>query len=416
MLVVSMCTQLTLEVHCEMKSELLEKMDNTTINASSKVHDYFDDLAHSREAWEPAFCGGMDVWSGVNVAFFTLEMLVRLMAGVKLFFCHRTFWRWNILDILLLFVAFLDVFRIEDLYPGMKAMNVLRMLRVASIFQYFPTVQNMVWSILACKSALASAIFLICVQTMMWSIFFMQIARYYVDRHIGQISPDDFKSIVTNWNGVFDSFMTLVYAVTGGADWQELAAPFLHMGGNYGSIWLTCFTLYVVFTTMGLLNVLVGIFVSQANNFTNVSIDAAIGQARGEMEESAHNANLLFDMIQAHAKKPGTKDGTPDLEGVAEDHNQVFLTTKQIRDACKDPNIQALYSHLDIDIIKPEQMVKSFDFNENGTVERGEFITGCMRLRGPAKPMEVQAILDLAIHIKTKLDDIDHRLVTSPVP
>lgn len=395
-LVVSMCTQLAFEVHCEMKHDLLELIHSKE-DIADEVKDYFKgNHDHSLSAWDPPFCDWLSTWKDVNLVCFTFEVLVRIMAGARtFFFTHSTKW-WNRLDFVLLQVNFWQevmesqLVESQEVVTIVRAVNVLRMLRIMRLFVFFPTLQNMVYSILACKYALASALFLICVYTMGTSIFFMQIALYYVDQHQKEMSPADFKSIVYNWNGVFDSFMSLVFSVTGGKDWQELVQPFAHMGGpTWGSFWVALFTGYIVLTTMGLLNVLVGVFVSKADNFANVSIDAAIESAERKVEDIRDDANLLFDMIKAHA---GSEDE--------------FLTTEQIGDACKTKHIRAWYAHLDIDMLNPEQMIQAFDYNRNMTVERNEFVTGCMRLRGSAKPVEVQAIFDLVVKIDQKLNDL----------
>lgn len=348
----------------------------------------------------------MALWQGANLIFFTLEVLARLMAGCKQFFQHRTQWWWNRLDLFLLILNYVDsitdVLRADGLDPRLRAINALRILRVLRLFEFFPTLQSMIYSILACRYALACAIFLIIVYTIGFSIFFMQIALYYVRLRKDEMRPADFKSIVNNWNGVFDAFMSLVYAVTGGVSWQELTAPFVHMGGHIlGSIWLACFTTYVVFTTIGLLNVLTGIFVSQSGDFANVSIDAAIERAGMKKADLREDADILFNMILEHAES-----------------EEDFLTEEQIEEAVKDNRIRSMYAYLDIDLINPAQMVKTFDMDQNNTIDRSEFIIGCMRLQGSAKPCEVQVILGLAKEMNNKMDHLmsqaSSRRVTVP--
>jgi hypothetical protein len=400
-LVLSMSAQLTLDVHCEMKASLW-KVITSSHSVTSDVKDNFQhnrDHTELEAAWEPAFCGeGMALWQGANLIFFTLEILARLMAGCQQFFQHKTQWWWNRLDLFLLILNYvdsiMDVVSAEGVDPRLRAINALRILRVLRLVEFSPTLQSMIYSILACRYALACSVFLIVVYTMGFSMFFMQIALYYVRLRKDDMSPADFKSIVENWNGVFDATMSLVYAITGGISWQELSEPFVHMGGHFvGSIWTACFTTYIVTTTIGLLNVLTGIFVSQSGNFANVSIDAAIDKAGRKMAEIKEDSSVLFNMIRDNAET-----------------EEDFLTEEQIREAIKDDEIKYMFAYLDIDLMDPAQMVKSFDINHTNNVDLEEFRVGCMRLQGSAKPCEVQATLELALEMRHLMDDMDKKV------
>jgi len=433
-LVFSMCAHLILDVHCEMKQSLLALISSSHPVAKDVMHDYFKDGNIDSpifEAWRPPFCtgNGMTYWKVANLIAFTCEICLRCVYEKQNFMSSRNRW-WNVADIVLLVVNHME-YGSHDLLgvefdPRWKAVNVLRMLRIMRVFLYFPTLANMLYALLACEKALRCAIFFIVFYTMGFAVFFMQVALYYLEQHKNELRPTEFESMVTNWNGIFDSSMSLVYAVTGGTDWKELAEPFFHMGATgwpgwpghiLGSIWLTCFTLYVTFTTMGLLNVLVGVFVSQAENLANVSIDYAIKRAGLKKADQEKDASMLFSRIQSFVGKNET-DGEDEEDDPDGTDNEEYLTVSQIREACDNRTIRSLYAHLDIDLMNPDQMLKTFDHNRNSRVDRSEFITGCMRLQGPAKPVEVQHILELVVQMNKKLNDMvpeDRQLATVPI-
>merc|ERR1712217_272256 len=104
----------------------------------------------------------------------------------------------------------------------------------------------------------------------------------------------DLVSLAHNWNGIYDSMMTLVFAVTGGNDWEPLACPFYHMG-NYGAFHGMVFTFFIFPSTVGLLNILVGVFCQKTTDIGSVYRDAALAQALSKSEHNRNDFNDLFD-------------------------------------------------------------------------------------------------------------------------
>merc|ERR1712014_558614 len=53
--------------------------------------------------------------------------------------------------------------------------------------------------------------------------------------------------------------------------------------------------------------------------------------------------------------------------------------------ALASPEMLEVFKQVDMDISEAESLFKLLDVDDTGTIDVGEFITGCSRLRGPAK-------------------------------
>merc|ERR1711983_165087 len=78
-----------------------------------------------------------------------------------------------------------------------------------------------------------------------------------------------------NWKGMPNAVLSLIYSISGGADWGNLAHPFWSVGIVYGLSYVA----FVILTIFGLLNILVGIFVQEAEELSkwdkNFVVDVA---------------------------------------------------------------------------------------------------------------------------------------------
>merc|ERR1711920_105332 len=242
---------------------------------------------------------------------------------------------WNIFDVVLLLINVLEYCH----WNGTKIVKAARILRIIRVFEFFPELRNMWFSILACVSSLGWALFLLGSSTLMFAMIFMEITLYYLQKpdDLKTISSDDFKIVLAHWNGAFDAAAALIFSITGGEDWYEMAGPFFRMGHWAGHFWGLLFMFYVVVSTFGLLNILVGIFVTKADDFSNFSQAAALTRARTKVTEVRAKANDLFDMHRKF-RRANTID---------------YVTTEDLKKGFEDADIQAFYHHLDIDLMDP---------------------------------------------------------------
>merc|ERR1712060_418797 len=156
--------------------------------------------------------------------------------------------------------------------------------------------------------------------------------------------------------------LSLFQAVSGGIDWDALIFPLM----EHISVWLApLFSFYIAFTILAMMNVVTAIFVESVLESTKKDKDLFM----------VNNVRELFKEIDG-----GIRCGALDWE--------TFESKLDTR-----PMIE-FFKAIDIDRSEAIGLFRLLDLDEGGTVDAEEFLSGCLRLRGPAKA------LDLAVLIK----------------
>merc|ERR1719498_1184564 len=97
----------------------------------------------------------------------------------------------------------------------------------------------------------------------MFSIFFLNAACNYIEEH--NYDHDVRESFNYWYKSVPHTMFSLLVAVSGGTDWIDVMEPVR----NISVIYQAAFTLYVLFVVIGVLNVLTGVFLESATQFSD---------------------------------------------------------------------------------------------------------------------------------------------------
>lgn len=380
LIVLSMCLSLGQEVHCHMKEQICIAVFkhpwpcNDFVSRNNLNHTSIG-IAQYEVCPSYLFVdGAWDWWKIANISFFTIEMFVRILAEQRDFFAKANPMRvWNVLDTCLWAIS------VVDLVTNNVAVQILRVFRLGRairLFEVFPELRAMFWSCFACGQSLLWAFLLLAGFMYIVGIYFMVVALYYLKDTTHLDNEEEYKlNLASNWNGLYISLMSLMYSITGGLSWQPLAEPFYHMGA-WGDFHGFVFTAFIAMSTIGLLNILIGIFAQKATDVSSVSRDAAITQAYLKIMDNRRNMEEIFDEFD--------KD--------ADSH----ITTKEIEVGLTQPRIQAYFYLLDIDVADEKLFLDHFDENHNGYVSKDEFVKGCQMLQGACRPLrEMKRLRDL---------------------
>jgi len=270
---------------------------------------------------------------------------------------------WNILDTCLWVITAADLVS-DD--PLVQVLRVGRLVRAMRLFELFPELRVMVWSCIACAQSLVWAFALLFCLIYMVGIYLMEVALHYLKHSSHPLDEVYQKSLASNWNGLYITLMSLVYSITGGLNWQPLAEPLSHMG-SWGDIHGLVFTLFITMSTIGGINILVGIFVQKANDIGSVSRDAAIDQAYLKHIEEREDMKDLFDEFDKNSDSR--------------------ITTDEIARGLSQPRIRGFFYHLNIDVADKKLFLDHFDENHDGYVSKEEFVRGCQLLQGASRPL-----------------------------
>merc|ERR1719491_927443 len=125
--------------------------------------------------------------------------------------------------------------------------------------------------------------------------------------------------------------------------------------------------MFIAFVILSILNVVTGIFVQSA-------IERA-----GEVERlnKVDQARKLFKII--------------DLD------NNNGITFDELEAHLETPEVMDFFKGIDVDITDAKDLFDLLDFDGSGSLEFEEFLSGCIRLQGPAKALDM-----LIVHRDTR--------------
>jgi len=161
------------------------------------------------------------------------------------------------------------------------------------------------------------------------------------------------------FGGILVSIMSLFQAISGGIDWKDLTDPLMeHISPFMGLI----FALFVSFTMFSMLNVVTGIFVESALKNTKEETD--------------------IDMVNHLYKVFG--DACEPIAGM-----DCRITLEEFEGQLENPRLQAYFRSIDLDLSEARGLFELLDIDETGSIDVEDFVMGCLRLRGPAKSINL---------------------------
>jgi len=340
---------------------------------------------------------------------FVFEMVIRLLAE-RAEFCRGENKWWNLFEMLCLVSMALEMLHLEDSAEMVGNMTVLRMLRMLRVlraaralrlFQFFKQLRLMLYSVVSCLVSMMWALVLIFMSATLAALYLEDAALGYLhDIHRADHSnpcsssngtvqegpawQDDpvRQSLEENWGGMFVAVRSLIYAISGGADWGDLAAPFWHIGMFPGVL----FVVYILVSTLGLLNVLVGIFVQEAGEISQWDKDLMVDGIIEKREKRSREITALFESI--------------DLEKTG------WLSLEELSTSLENTRISAFFEHLDVDVSKVEVLFKLLDLDGNGKITKEEFVTGIGKLHAKGNPEDVAVMLLEEQRLHAKIDEL----------
>jgi len=336
-----------------------------------------------------------DTFQLAFLILFTMEIVLRLSAE-QIQFCCGPGKYWNIFEVVCLCSMAIDIVNIEELsqiISSVSALRLLRLLRIlraaraVRIFQFMKQLRMMLFSVVSCLVSMMWAVLLLFLFICLFALFLEDSALAHVveiRKLANQTIPDPkdpiVKSLSDNWNGMLQAIRSLIYSISGGDDWGNLAGPFWTIPPFCG----VAYMVFVIMTIFGLLNVLVGIFVSEAGDLTKWDKDFVIDAFIQKRRDQAKEISELFDSI--------------DLDGTGK------ITFEELSKALQKDDIAAYFQHLEVDILKVEVLFHVLDSNGDGKISKDEFMQGLGKLHGHANATDVADMLIQEQKMNKKLD------------
>jgi hypothetical protein len=167
----------------------------------------------------------------------------------------------------------------------------------------------------------------------------------------------------TNFGNVPAAILSLFQAITGGDDWRNFVDPFLeHEKGAKGATNALIFSFYVLFAVLVMLNLVTGVFVEGAQRMIQEEKDS----------EMLSEVKKLFNVADV------------DTSG--------HLSFEEFKNSVDSSSLSEFLTTVDLGSLDPMSLFQLLDFDGSGEVDVQEFVQGCMRLRGPARSVDLNAL------------------------
>jgi len=303
------------------------------------------------------------------IIIYSVELVIRIVARRLAFFLVG--WSW--FDIVIVGVGWLEVLSSSSTSLTqvrlMRVLKMMKVMRVLRVMRSLREVRLLLYSLMGSVKPLLWTVIIITGINFMFGICFVQsIAAFRHDNWEkgvhgdGQVEVDTFYS---SWTSVPQAMYTLFKVSTGGVSWGEVSDPLLTLGWSTFGIFL----LYVALFMFVMANAVTAIFVSSADEYAKKD-----------------EQNMIADQLAA---KRNYMDQVNELYEEMDSDNSGEVTRSEFLKFMSDPRMATFASSLNIEPVEMNQFFDVLSGRGKNPVDLETFVDGCIRLRGPARSMDV---------------------------
>eukprot|EP00929_Paragymnodinium_shiwhaense_P098394 TRINITY_DN5986_c0_g1_i1.p1 TRINITY_DN5986_c0_g1~~TRINITY_DN5986_c0_g1_i1.p1 ORF type:complete len:754 (-),score=142.23 TRINITY_DN5986_c0_g1_i1:35-2296(-) len=308
----------------------------------------------------------------------TLEVILRLWVHRLTYLIGRG-WPGNWLDMVIVLITLFEevgkAIQLEHAPSGsnitflrvLRIARMVRMIRLVHVLRLISELHTLVRSIAGSMKSLGWTVALFFLMVYTLSVFVTQLvadkvttAREVPSEDLSETS----RNLVRFYGSLAGTMLSLFQAVTGGLDWNDILEPLMEEISPWCAILLVT---YVGFATFAMLNVVTGIFVESVVKSTKADKDLFL----------ISNARSLFES----------------LEGGLHSH----MTWELFESKLECQEMHEFFEAIDVDRSEAKGLFFLLDLDQSGAISAEEFLNGCIRLRGPAKALDL-ALLVQEVH------------------
>jgi len=238
----------------------------------------------------------------------------------------------------------------------LKVLRLIRIIRLVRVLHFVSELRALVWSVANSLQSLGWTVILMFFIIYLVGVYFTQL----VSDHWPDEGPAEDDILNLRFGSLIRTLLSLFQAISGGLDWDALVSP---LNDRVSPLAGFCFTIYIGFAVLALLNVVTGVFV-----------DSALKSVAKDTESVLVNRLTEF-FSQADTDDSGT------------------MTTEEFDSMCEDDSVRRQFEAIDLDLSEAKGLFLMLDVDDDGVVDKEEFIQGCLRLRGPAQAMDLSTMM-----------------------
>jgi len=310
---------------------------------------------------------------------------------------------WTVFDGLVVFVSIFeilvdlvaDVNRVggdTSFFRSMRALRVTRAIRVVRVFRFFKELRTLIVTILGSfKTLIWSAVMMV----LFWYVcgVILTNATYEacsIARAGTAVLHADCPPLKDRFGTLRRSVLSLYMSMSGGVDWDTI----YQIMGPMDEVYKVMFLVYLFFTMFGVLNIVTGIFVESAKEAGLADRDMLVRSQMRTQEKYIKDMIRLFQEIDANGS------GT--------------ISRKEFQWHLTDERALAYFEALKLDISDVSTLFDLLDINKSGRINIEEFLSGCQRLRGESRALDLAVlrteVLSWMGHFSNFADNVEKQL------
>jgi len=340
-----------------------------------------DYLAGHEETTPPGYFRAIEA---IFCIIFALELAARLLVyGRRLY--RMPGWQWNVFDTLLVIFQIIDeltmlLFTEGAIKEAVEQMGVFRILRLGRVIRLIrmvrliPELKSMVYLISASMWSFFWTLMLLLLLLYCFAVYYTEQSSVLAKEHKGSIAAD----IRVHWGSVPKSILTLYSAITGGDDWHNFVKVFEGDSTYFVNVFIFC--AYIAFAILVMLNLVTGVFVEGAQRIIKEDKDNEMIRQVCKLFKAADidgNHTISYDEFQAQI----------DANRMDDYFQAVELSRQEAR-----------------------QLFKLLDVDRSDSLSVEEFVRGTLRLKGPARSVDLAALTYDYNSTKSMLNKIEARV------
>lgn len=321
-----------------------------------------------------------DVIELLFLCIFVMELVLKFSLNGFALFRRKTVHgvptpdrNWNIFDFAVIGVQSVEfLIRLADIddlnfFGKISVLRILRLLRamrivrIIKVSHWVGDLRMIVYSIQRSLSLFIWAMVVLVMVIYIFAIYFLSFVLDYrtvIDSAHPDYSQQREQDLDMHFGSLVRTGFTLFKIVAGGVDWGEMAV-LLDNDWLFGQCVLVG---YVGFTLIAVMNVISGVF-----------LDTAMERAKQERElYLVKSAQTVFE------RADHTRDGT--------------ITWADFEISMAHVDVETFFSSIDLDVSQAQGLFELLDTSSDGFISSDEFLKGCLRLRGPAKALDLLAL------------------------
>lgn len=319
---------------------------------------------------------------------FTLEISIR-MAAHGFFFFTVADWRWNLFDLFVVVLQLVEevLTKVSQEMPMnfsvvrvVRALRLVRIVRLIRILRLIGELRTIISSLSGSMKSLFWTVVVLFLMIYIVAVYFTELVLHHrLDDKDSKGKSQHDETLKFYYGSLGRSLLSLYQAISGGVDWDGMVVPLME---DIHFVMGLVFSLYIAFALLAMMNVVTGVFVESA--LLSAKVDKDIYMVN-------HVRDLFAETDKAHTG---------------------YITLKDFESMLDHVQMQEYFKAMDLATSEAAGLFKLLDIDNDGHILAEEFLSGCMRLRGPAKALDLAILMKETRRMVQRLARLEGHLAT----